>query len=65
MSAKSRVFSLLGAVVLISTLACADSATAPTPSGAKAPRDTTGFIAGDTLECRSGYSIQGGRYVCN
>ena len=65
MSAKSRLFSLLGAVVLISTLACADSATAPSPSGAKAARDTTTGFIGDTLMCRSGYTIQEGRIVCN
>jgi hypothetical protein len=65
MSAKSRLFSLLGALVLVATLACADSATAPSPTGAKAPRDTsTGFIPGDTLDCRSGWEIQGGRVVC-
>lgn len=65
MSPKSRIFSLLGAVVLISTLACADSATAPTPAGAKAPRDTTTGFIGDTMMCRSGWSIIDGRIVCN
>jgi hypothetical protein len=65
MSARSRVFSLLGAVLLITTFACADSATAPTLAGAKAARDTTTGFLGDTLNCRSGYAIIDGRVVCD
>jgi hypothetical protein len=66
MSAKSRVFSLVGAVVLVATLACADtSITAPTPDGAKAARDTTTGFLGDTVNCRSGWQVIGGRVVCD
>jgi hypothetical protein len=65
MSAKARVLSLLGAILVVSAVACADSSTAPQPVGARAPRDTSGFIAGDTLECRSGWVINQGRYVCS
>lgn len=66
MSIKSRVFSLLGAVVLVTTLACADtSITGPTPAGAKAARDTTTGFLGDTVMCRGGWSIQSGRVVCD
>ena len=65
MSAKARVLSLLGAMLVVSAVACADATTAPEPTGARAPRDTTGFIQGDTLECRSGWTVQTGRYVCN
>ena len=65
MSTKTRVLSLLGAILVITTVACADSTTAPQPKGARAPRDTTGgFIQGDTLECRSGWVVAAGRYVC-
>ena len=63
MSAKSRVFSLLGPVVLVATLACADS-TAPAPTGAKAPRDTTTGTLADTANCRSGWQFIGGRVEC-
>ena len=63
---KSRVLALLGAVALVSIVACADSSTEPVVTGARAARDTTtGFIPGDTSECRSGWTIMGGRYVCN
>ena len=65
MSAKSRVLSLLGALVIVTTVACADATTAPQPHGARAARDTTGFIQGDTLACRTGWSVIQGRYVCN
>ena len=65
MSAKARVLSLLGAILVVTTVACADATTAPQAHGARAARDTTGFIQGDTLECRSGWSIMSGRYVCN
>jgi hypothetical protein len=66
MSAKARVLSLLGAILVMSAVACADSSTAPQPTGARAPRDSsTGFIQGDTLECRGGFIIANGRYVCN
>ena len=64
MSVKSRIMSLLGAVTLITTVACADSPTDPVVRGARAPRDTTAVIQGDTLECRSGWVIEMGRYVC-
>ena len=63
MSLKARVFSLLGACLVVSAVACADSTTAPQPAGATAAHDD-GFIQGDTLECRSGYIIESGRYVC-
>ena len=66
MSAKSRVFSLVGAVVLVATLACADtSITAPTPDAAKAARDTTTAFLGDAINCRSGWDVIGGRVLCN
>lgn len=65
MSMKARVLSLVGAVLVFTAVACADSTTAPQPAGARAPRDTTGFIPGDTTECRSGYTISQGRYICN
>ena len=65
MSTKARVFSLLGAVLVVTMVACADTTTSPQPSGARAPRDTTeGFIQGDTTECRSGWIIVSNRYVC-
>ena len=64
MSTKSRLLSLLGATIVFTAVACADSATGPQPNGARAPRDTTGFIQGDTLECRSGWVVNSGRYVC-
>jgi hypothetical protein len=62
---KSRVLALCGAVVLVSIVACADSPTQPPVTGARAPRDTTAFIPGDTTECRAGWHIVGGRYVCD
>ena len=65
MSAKARVLSLLGAILVVTTVACADATTAPQPHGARAARDTTGFIPGDTTECRSGWTVILGRYVCN
>jgi hypothetical protein len=65
MSAKARVLSLLGAILVVSTVACADATTSPQPHGARAARDTTGFIQGDTTQCRSGFTIISGRYVCN
>jgi hypothetical protein len=60
MSTRSRIFSLLGAVVAVTTVACADSPTGPTANGRPAVRN----IEGDTLECRSGWTISEGRYVC-
>jgi hypothetical protein len=66
MSAKARVLSLLGAILVMSAVACADSSTAPQPTGARAPRDSsTGFIQGDTLQCRSGWVVIQGRYSCS
>ena len=63
---KSRVLALAGAVALVSIVACADSPTEPQVTGTRAPRDTTdGIIQGDTLSCRSGWTIESGRYVCN
>lgn len=64
MSSQSRVFSLVLGALALAAVACADSSTAPQPAGARAARDTTGFIAGDTLQCRSGWIIDQGRYVC-
>ena len=64
MSTKSRLLSLLGATIAFTAVACADSATAPTPRGARAPRDTT-VVQGDTTLCRSGWTIIDSRYVCN
>jgi hypothetical protein len=61
---KSRLLALVSAVSLVTLVACADSPTSPTPHGARAPRDTT-VAWGDTLLCRSGYEIQGGKVVCN
>jgi hypothetical protein len=64
MSPKSRVLSLLGALALVTTVACADSSTAPQPSGKRSLRDTT-VLQGDSTLCRSGYSVINGRIVCN
>ena len=61
---KSRVLSLLGAVALVSIVACADSPTDPTVMGTRAARDTIPPIEGDTLECRNGWNVVNGRYVC-
>lgn len=63
-SMKSRLIALLGAIALIATAACADSATAPTVNGARAPRDTT-TVEGDSSLCRSGYQVVAGKVVCN
>jgi hypothetical protein len=65
MSAKARVLSLLGAILVVSAVACADSSTAPQPIGVRAAHDSSdGFVQGDTTECRSGWIIESGRYVC-
>jgi hypothetical protein len=64
MSTKSRIFSLLGALVVISTVACADSATAPLVTGKKSARDTTA-LQGDSTACRNGFTVITGRVVCN
>jgi hypothetical protein len=63
-STKSRVLSFLGAIALVSVVACADSPTQPTVPGARAARDTIPPIEGDTLDCRSGWTVINGRYVC-
>jgi hypothetical protein len=63
-SMKSRVIALLGAIALVAAAACADSATAPTVTGARAPRDTT-VAGGDTSLCRSGFTVISGKVVCN
>jgi hypothetical protein len=64
-SKKSRVLALLGAVALVTAAACADSITQPTIPGKRAARDTIpSEIEGDTLMCRSGWAIVGGRYEC-
>lgn len=63
MSVKSRLLSLLGATIVFSAVACADSMTAPSPRGVRAARDTV--AEGDTTLCRSGWNIVNGRYVCN
>jgi hypothetical protein len=63
MSTKARILSLLGAVLVVTAVACADSTTAPLPTGVKAARDTS-VIEGDTTECRSGWAVVTGRYVC-
>jgi phenylalanyl-tRNA synthetase alpha subunit len=64
MSAKARVLSLLGAILVVTTVACADATTTPQPHGARAARDTT-VIQGDTTLCRTGWVVVSGRYVCN
>jgi hypothetical protein len=64
MSAKARVLSLLGAIIVVTTVACADATTSPQPHGGRAARDTTELIQGDTTQCRSGWIIQSGRYEC-
>ena len=62
---KSRVVALLGAVALVTAAACADSVTQPTIPGTRAARDTIpDEIEGDTLMCKSGWIVTGGRYVC-
>jgi hypothetical protein len=64
MSTKARVFSLLGAVTLISAVACADATTEPHAIGKRSLRDTT-TLEGDSTLCRNGWQIQQGRIVCN
>lgn len=59
---KSRLLSLAGACVAIATVACVDAPTAPQRAGTKAVRDSIPYS--DTLLCRSGWSITGGRVVC-
>lgn len=61
---KSRILAMFGAVTLVTVIACADSPTSPTPSGARAPRDTT-IGGGDTTMCRSGWVTEGGKVICN
>lgn len=60
---KSRLFALFGAATLITMVACSDSPTSPTPSAARASRDTT--VGDDPSLCRSGWEIQSGKVVCN
>ena len=63
---KSRLFVLIGAVALVTAAACADSITQPTIPGERAARDTVPEeIEGDTLMCKSGWTIQSGRYECS
>ena len=62
--AKSRLLPLLGATILIGAVACVDSPTAPRVTGKRSLRDTT-VLQGDSALCRSGWSIQTGRIVCN
>jgi hypothetical protein len=45
----------------LAAIACS-TPTAPSPAVGKKP---TRDVLGDTLSCRSGYSVQDGRYVCN
>jgi hypothetical protein len=61
---KSRVLSFLGALALVSVVACADSPTQPEVIGDRAVRDSIPPIEGDTLECRNGWNVVNGRYVC-
>ena len=62
MSTKTRVLSLLGAVTLITAVACADS-TAPQAAGKRSMRDTT-VLEGDSTLCRNGWTESSGRIVC-
>ena len=60
--AKSRLFPLIGACIVVGAVACVDSPTAPARIGAKAARDS--IVYSDTLQCRSGWEISTGRVVC-
>lgn len=60
---KSRLFTVLGAIILTGAIACADSPTAPQIQGKRSVRDTT-VVEGDSTLCRSGFIIMGGRIVC-
>lgn len=63
-NARTRVL-LFGACLSLAALtACVDTLTSPLPAGKRAMKDTT-VIDGDSTLCRSGYTIIGGRIVCN
>jgi len=65
MSPKHRVFLALAAIAVVA--ACDTRPTEPTPSQARVQTLGTAGAAtlGDTTQCRSGWVIINGRYVCN
>lgn len=61
---KARIKPLIAMIALIGLAACESSFTSPQVTGKRAQRDTT-VAMGDTINCRSGWQITGGRVVCN
>lgn len=60
---RPRLAALVMAASAITLAACADAATSPDATLARARQ--TFRIEGDTLDCRNGWTVLNGRYVCN
>jgi hypothetical protein len=60
---RARGFALLGAIALIGAITACDAPTEP--AAMRSVAKVGARIEGDTLECRSGWHIVNGRYVCN
>jgi hypothetical protein len=60
----NRAAALIAAITIGLITACADVTKSPTIPGSRAAKDST-EIEGDTTECRSGWIVSQGRYVCS
>ena len=63
MTKRTRFLTLAGALAAIGAITACDTPTDPTAMRSVA--SVGARIEGDTLNCRSGWQIINGRYVCN
>ena len=69
MSPKHRVFLALAAIAVVAACDTRPTEPSPTPTPSQVRVQTLGTAGaatlGDTTQCRSGWVIINGRYVCN